>query len=92
MVRTTPSSVDIVGVGFHANQLRFYAHEKLDGTEDFPEHVAHNGEGHVVEQLVACAYNTGLQRFEVQVKWRVLDEAESSWSQQLSFMRIYTLY
>ncbi|KAI9905403.1 hypothetical protein PsorP6_013624 [Peronosclerospora sorghi] len=87
MVRTRPSRIDNVGVVYeiknliagdvrevHASRLRFYADDKIDVTE---AHVAHNIESHVVEQLVACAYNAGRQRFEVQVKLRGLDEAET---------------
>ncbi|KAI9922827.1 hypothetical protein PsorP6_001317 [Peronosclerospora sorghi] len=62
MVRTSTSCVENIRVAnlitgdvgeVHESRLRFYADGKLYVTEDILAHVAHNGEDHVDEQLVA---------------------------------------
>eukprot|EP00644_Phytophthora_capsici_P010648 jgi/Phyca11/104288/e_gw1.9.845.1 len=63
----------------HASRLKFYADSSLGVTADLLEHVAHNSEGHVVEELREARYEKATKIFQVLVKWRGLDELETSW-------------
>jgi hypothetical protein len=63
----------------HASRLKFYADHSLNVDQELLDHVAHNGEGHVVEKIVDCRYSAPMKRYEVLVHWRGLDSIEDSW-------------
>lgn len=50
---------------------------KVEG--DLLAHVAHNSEGHVVEEFRACRPNKQSHRHDMLGKWRGLDESENTW-------------
>ncbi|KAG3117417.1 hypothetical protein PI124_g7386 [Phytophthora idaei] len=47
-------------------------------TEDLLLHVAHNSEGHVVNNLLEACYNRQEKRHEIKVHWRGLEAIEDS--------------
>ncbi|KAE8911611.1 hypothetical protein PF002_g5555 [Phytophthora fragariae] len=59
--------------------LNFYADSDLGVTEDLLAHVAHNSEGHVVEELREARYDKTAKTHQLLVKWRGLGELETSW-------------
>ncbi|KAE9339584.1 hypothetical protein PF008_g11502 [Phytophthora fragariae] len=63
----------------HASRLNFYADSDLGVTEDLLAHVAHNSEGHVVEELREARYDKTAKTHQLLVKWRGLGELETSW-------------
>ncbi|KAF4045960.1 Calponin homology domain-containing proteinromo [Phytophthora infestans] len=63
----------------HASRLKFFADAELGITEDLLAQVAHNSEGHVVEELKEARYNSTAKTHELLVKWRGLTEEENSW-------------
>ncbi|GMF56027.1 unnamed protein product [Phytophthora fragariaefolia] len=63
----------------HASRLKFYVDASMDVSEDLLRHVAHNSEGHVVEELLNVRYNPTLKQHDIEVRWRGLSEAEGSW-------------
>ncbi|GMF60896.1 unnamed protein product [Phytophthora fragariaefolia] len=63
----------------HASRLKFYADSDLGVTEDLLAHVAHNSEGHVVEELREARYDKTAKTHQLLVKWRGLGELENSW-------------
>jgi hypothetical protein len=63
----------------HASRLKFYADADLRVTTELLDHVAHNSEGFEVEELVAARYVAAKKAYEVLVKWRGLQDLESSW-------------
>ncbi|KAF4131921.1 Chromo (CHRromatin Organization MOdifier) domain [Phytophthora infestans] len=63
----------------HASRLKFFADAELGITEDLLAQVAHNSEGHVVEELKEARYNSTAKTHELLVKWRGLTEEVNSW-------------
>ncbi|ETV66711.1 hypothetical protein H257_16921 [Aphanomyces astaci] len=63
----------------HSSHLKFYANDALDVTEELLRHIAHNADGHVVDQFLDCRYNDRMAAFEVCVRWRGLHAIEDSW-------------
>jgi hypothetical protein len=63
----------------HASRLKFYADKDFDVTADLLAHVAHNDQGYEVEQFGDARWNEAKKLYELEVKWRGLDEAEKSW-------------
>jgi hypothetical protein len=63
----------------HASRLKFYADASLEVTAELLKHVAHNSEGHVVDQLLEARYNAKDKQHELKVHWRGLDVVEDSW-------------
>ena len=70
----------------HASRLQFYADSTLAVTEQLKDHVAHNDQGFLVEDFSACRWNADVKRFEIQVKWRGLSEAEMTWEPATNLM------
>jgi hypothetical protein len=48
-------------------------------TEDLLSQVAHSQEGHEVEKFLAVRHAKSAARFDVRIKWRGLEDSESSW-------------
>ncbi len=69
----------------HASHLKFYADKDLDVNQDLLAHVAHHDQGHVVEDFRQCRWNPANKLYEVQIKWRGLDESEKSWEPAENF-------
>lgn len=63
----------------HASWLKFYADSSLGITDDLLAHVAHNSEGHVVEELRQARYDPARKAYDILAKWYGLSDAESSW-------------
>ncbi len=63
----------------HVSRLRFYADKMLNVTEDMLSQVAHSQEGHEVEKFLAVRHAKSAARFDVRIKWRGLEDSESSW-------------
>jgi hypothetical protein len=63
----------------HVSRLRFYADKMLNVTEDLLSQVAHSQEGHEVEKFLAVRHAESAARFDVRIKWRGLEDSESSW-------------
>jgi hypothetical protein len=51
----------------------------LHVTEDPLSQVAHSQEGHEVETFVDVHHDKSAARFEFRIKWRGLEDSESSW-------------
>jgi hypothetical protein len=62
----------------HASRLKFYADRSLEINEELLLHMAHNSEGHVVDELVGTRYNAKEKQHEIKVHWRGLDEIDDS--------------
>eukprot|EP00644_Phytophthora_capsici_P008646 jgi/Phyca11/111537/e_gw1.20.617.1 len=63
----------------HASRLKFFADAELGITENLLAQVAHNSEGHVVEELKESRYNSSAKTHELLGKWRGLTEEGNSW-------------
>jgi hypothetical protein len=63
----------------HASRLKFYADRDLEVSADLLPHVAHNGQGYEVEEFGDARWNEVKQVYEIAVKWRGLDDVETSW-------------
>eukprot|EP00644_Phytophthora_capsici_P005002 jgi/Phyca11/96735/e_gw1.1.633.1 len=63
----------------HATRLKFYADSSLGVTEDFLAHIAHNSEGHVVEEPLGARYDEAKAMHQLLVKWRGLCDLENTW-------------
>ncbi len=63
----------------HVSRLRFYADKMLDVTEDLLSQAAHSQEGHEVEKFLGVRHDAAKAQFEVQIKWRGLEDSENSW-------------
>ena len=70
----------------HASRLKFYADQDLNVDHELLAHVAHNDQGHVVESFGDCRWNPQTKAYEVQVKWRGLDDVEKSWEPATNLM------
>jgi hypothetical protein len=73
----------------HVSRLRFYAYKMLDVTEDLLSQVAHRQEGHGVEKFLGVRRDKSAARFEVRIKWRGLEDSESSWERRIKWPRTY---
>ncbi|GMF47664.1 unnamed protein product [Phytophthora fragariaefolia] len=64
--------------GAHASRLKFYADSDLGITDDQLAHVAHNSEGHLVEEILEARYDKAAKQHYMLVKWRRLGEIDNS--------------
>jgi hypothetical protein len=62
----------------HASRLKFFSDASLDVTDDLLDHVAYGDEGFFVEDLLGARCNAE-GKYEVRVKWKGLEDDESSW-------------
>jgi hypothetical protein len=62
-----------------ASHLKFYADKDLEVSADLLAHVAHNDQGYEVEAFGDARWNEVKQVYEIAVKWRGLDDAETLW-------------
>ncbi len=63
----------------HASRLKFYTDKDLKVSADLLAHVAHNDQGYEVEAFGDARWNEVKQVYEIAVKWRGLDDVETSW-------------
>jgi hypothetical protein len=63
----------------HASRLKFYADSSLRVTGELLDHVAHNADGYEVEAIEDARYDAAKKAYEVKIKWRGLQDLESSW-------------
>ena len=70
----------------HASRIKFYADKSLLVTEELKNHVAYNDQGYEVEAFRTCRWNADQKKFEVQVKWRGLEEVDMTWEPAVNLM------
>ncbi|ETV98988.1 hypothetical protein H310_08461 [Aphanomyces invadans] len=63
----------------HSSRLKFYADDSLEVSEELLRHVAHNADGHVVDEFLDCRYNDRLPAYELLASWLGLQDIENSW-------------
>ncbi|KAE9347273.1 hypothetical protein PF008_g7885 [Phytophthora fragariae] len=63
----------------HGSRLKFYADSSLDITEEMMQHVSNQGLLLNVERFCGARYNDELSRWELEVSWQGLEDAENSY-------------
>ena len=73
----------------HASRFKFYFDKNLELTGELLNLVAHNSEGHVVEKINGHRYDKPNAMYELRVKWKGLQDAESTRNQQSNYMKMF---
>ena len=68
----------------HASQLKFYAGEETELTEELVEYAIHSQAGFEVQALRAICYNDEQDQWEIQVRWHGFTQADNTWEPLLT--------
>ncbi len=70
----------------HVSRLKYYHDRSLNVNEDLIQQVAHSQGSYEVEDFGSVRYNAKTKNYEVEIKWRGLGWAESSFEPVANIM------